>query len=285
MSVVPVVIVVVEGTGEGSVADGAEVVETSGSSVSFLGNTVAGLVADVADELVEVGSGVVSVVERGSVLVSSVKVDGGGVLDVSGSVLRDDFLVFLNGNVHVTKLDLADSDGLEGGQLLPLDGETLAATTGGVDEGDNPNVFGVSGDGLLESLGFEAVVFLPEAVVLLHDSGLVAVPVVVAGLGVAVRWLVIAVGGLGVAAVGGLGVVVVSGLGVAAVSGLGVRVARVSGLGVARVGRLGVAVLGLGGSRVVVFCGDLEGGGDVTSVETTGHGDSSEQREDCLFHY
>ena len=115
-----VVSVVVVLTVEGSLTDRAEVVKTIG--------TVAGLVAVSTDELVEGVGGVVTVVLDGGVLVLAVNVDGGGQIDASSGVLGDDLLVGLNRDVHVTKLDLTDRDGLKGGELLPLDGESLAAT-------------------------------------------------------------------------------------------------------------------------------------------------------------
>ena len=115
-----VVSVVVVLTVEGSLTDRAEVVKTIG--------TVAGLVAVSTDELVEGVGGVVTVVLNGGVLVLAVNVDGGGQIDASRGVLGDDLLVGLNRDVHVTKLDLTDRDGLKGGELLPLDGESLAST-------------------------------------------------------------------------------------------------------------------------------------------------------------
>ena len=147
------------------------------------------LVAVGADEFSEVQ--VVVIVSDVLVrdVVGAVCVNGRGVLDLTTSrVSSDDLHVDVVRDIDVAEFDLADSDGLQGGQSLPVEGEALAGAAAGVDVGDNPNVSGVSEHGGLESLSLETVVLAPGTVVLLlvgrrilRALAAVAVPVVVAG--------------------------------------------------------------------------------------------------------
>ena len=232
---------------EGSLTDAAELAEVAGALVEVVAVAVGGavggtavavavLVAVAGDVLLEGGELVVALVLDGSVLVLSVDENGGGVLNfLAASVFLDDLVVDLLSDVEVTEPHSADRNGLNSGELLPLNGKALAAAAGRVHEGDDPHVLGVGDDGLLEGLGFEAVVLLPGAIVLPDDSGLVRRSgVSVAGGGGTVR------GGGGVAVGGGGGRVAVGGGGgrVAAVD-LGSRglVGRADGL-VRRAGSL-----------------------------------------------
>ena len=88
-----------------------------------------------------------------ALFVVTVESDGGsGVQSFTLGVILDDLPVLFDRDIYVAQLDLSLLFLFNLGELLPLDGENVAVLASGVDIGDNPDIFDISGDNLLEIL-------------------------------------------------------------------------------------------------------------------------------------
>ena len=121
----------------------------------------------VGDEVVVDGLGGEVALELNRLhLLVTVDEEGWGAFDLLAlGVLANDLSAGREGNIDVTELDLLVLDGLDGSQLLPLDGEFLASSACGVDIGNDPDVLNITDDHLLEGLVSDLVRSVPEAVV------------------------------------------------------------------------------------------------------------------------
>lgn len=117
------------------------------------------------DPLVDaIGRRGILVVEVGVLLIFTVEGDLRSVLNLLAlSVVLDDPPVLLDGDIHVSELDLSLLALLDLRELLPLEREDKAVTAPGVDVGDDPDVLDISGDDLLESLERQLLIVGPEA--------------------------------------------------------------------------------------------------------------------------
>ena len=126
-------------------------------------------VAERARLRVERGRGVVARVLLGGPLVLSVKKHGGSVLDLDiAAELVHDRGVGVDGNIDVAELDLTVDHSAGRRKLGPLVGESVAAVASRAHESDNPDVLLVIDNSLLEHVGRERQVVLPDG---LGDSG------------------------------------------------------------------------------------------------------------------
>jgi hypothetical protein len=121
----------------------------------------------VGDEVVVDGPGGEVALELNRLhLLVTVDEEGWGAFDLLAlGVLANNLSAGREGNIDVTELDLLVLDGLDGSQLLPLDGEFLASAAFGVDIGNDPDVLNITDDHLLEGLVSDLVRSVPEAVV------------------------------------------------------------------------------------------------------------------------
>ena len=112
-------------------------------SVSILGNP----------SMDTLGRRMILFVDVRALFVVTVESDrGSGVQSFTLGVILDDLPVLFDRDIYVAQLDLSLLFLFNLGELLPLDGENVAVLASGVDIGDNPDIFDISGDNLLEIL-------------------------------------------------------------------------------------------------------------------------------------
>ncbi len=127
-----------------------------------------------ADIFVHGSSFVVTKVLSRVVLVFSINENSWGHLDlIATTVLANDRFAAFFVDVDVGKLHLAHSDSGLLCQFLPLSGECVTSGTVIAYECDNPNVFSVLNNRLLEGLNCDFVGSGPSSVILSHHGGLV----------------------------------------------------------------------------------------------------------------
>ena len=100
----------------------------------------------------------------------------------------------MNGNIDVSKLDLAILNLINVSELFPLWNEPFTVATAGIYEGDHPGILVVIDDDICEVRVVKSLGFLPQSIVGVH-GGLVGAASMVAGAVMAmararvVRWL------------------------------------------------------------------------------------------------